>query len=220
MKIEALLFDMDGTIIKSLSIWDEIIASFVGIENIETFKNLRNRSSGKGLARDCNILRSVFDVAKNDSEIEHLYYTRSKDFFSRTSIDFVEGFIDFHKHLMMHNMKISLVTNAPNYGLNVLKSKLNLPSFFGHHIYNSCMMDYKFKPDPTILLHALDKLKVSNQNCVIFEDSFEGITAAKRANIRCIAINNGTNSNEISHADFVIDNYVDLTVEKIISLFS
>jgi len=220
MKIEAVLFDMDGTIIKSLSVWNAITASFVGHENVETFRSLRSQSSYKGLARDCHVLRSVFNIQKTDQEIEQLYHLRAQEFFTQTPVDFVEGFIDFHQHLISQKIKLSLVTNAPNYGLNVLKTTLNLSSFFGPHIYNSCMMNYTFKPDPTILLHAMEKLEVSNENCIIFEDSLEGITAAKRANIRSVAINYGTNSDEISQADFIIDNYRGLTLEKVITALS
>ena len=220
MKIEALLFDMDGTIIKSLSLWDEMIASFVGKENIEAFRKLRHGSPQQGLLCDFHILRSSFKMQQNDNELEELYHARAKEIFSKSPIDFIDGFLDFHKHLAVRNTKISLVTNAPNYGLNVLKEKLNLASFFGPHIYNSCMVQYKFKPDPTVLLHALDKLQVSNHHCIIFEDSLEGVTAAKNANIRCIGINNGTNLNEISGADFIINDYTNLTLEKITSMFS
>lgn len=214
MKIEAVLFDMDGTIIKSLSMRNELIASFVGQENIETFRKLRNKTEGKGLARDCQVLQTVFNIEHTNKEIEQLYHSRAKEIFSRTPVEFVDGFVGFHKHLTSKNIRLSLVTHAPNYGLNILKDKLNLPFFFGSHIYNSCMMNYKFKPDPIMLLHALEKLEVDKENCVIFEDSHDGITAAKRAKIRCIAINDGSNSHEISEADFIINNYVDLTLGK------
>ena len=180
MKIEALLFDMDGTVIKSLELWDEITASFVGKQNIERFNELRNQSAKKGLARDCEVFQSVFNLKKTDAEIEQMYHQKAREFFAKAPIDFVEGFVDFHQHLVCQNMKISLVTDAPNYGLNVLKDHLNLPFFFGQHIYNSCIMDFTFKPDPKILFHALEKLEVNPENCVIFEDSTEGITAEKK----------------------------------------
>jgi beta-phosphoglucomutase len=217
MKIESVLFDMDGTIIRSITVWDKIIASFVGNQQIPLFLNLRANAQAKGINGTCAALRELTDVHGTDAEIMHRYEQRAEEYLHHATIDFIDGFQDFHNHLIEQKISMSLVTNAPNYALNVLRKKLNLELFFGQHIYNSCTVNNRFKPDPAVLLHALEKLKVEAKNCIIFEDSHEGVLAAKRAGIFCVGVNSGQNLNDIAQTDRIITDYTDLTLEKLAS---
>ncbi len=207
---------MDGTIIHSNSVWTAVIASLVGRKNVGLFYEIRSKTPGRGTLRTATILQSSFGMEGSLEEIGRIYEERTRDYFTRSSIDFIHGFHDFHKHLVTRNIPTSLVTNAPNYALDPLKINLALASFFGDHIYNSCTVNSTFKPDPAVLLHALDKLGITADECIIFEDSLEGTTAAKRAGIRCVGINSDDNLHELEQADFIIQHYEGLTIEKIL----
>jgi HAD superfamily hydrolase (TIGR01509 family) len=61
------------------------------------------------------------------------------------------------------------------------------------------------KPLPTLYLEALDRLSVTAQDAVAFEDSPNGITAAKAAGIYCVAVPNPTTASlDVTHADLVL----------------
>lgn len=218
MKIKSVVFDMDGTIIKSLSIWSDIIASIVGKENVGFFLALRAKAPGKGIIQTCTTLRDIFNIQGTDEEIGQMYEQRVKDFFNQREIEFIDGFQIFHNHLKINNIAMSLATDAPNHGLDILRQKLDLESFFGQHIYNSCAVDYKFKPDPAVFLHALAKLELNPDECVIFEDSYQGVAAAKHAGVFCVGVNSHDNFKELANADYIIDDYTDLTLEKLSEL--
>lgn len=218
MKIKSVVFDMDGTIIKSLTIWSDIIASIIGKENVNFFLAMRAKAPGKGIIQTSSTLRDVFSIQGTDEEIAYMYEQRVRDFFNRSSIDFIDGFQSFHNHLKINNIATSLATDAPNHGLDILRQKLNLESYFGQHIYNSCAVDYRFKPDPAVFLHAITKLELTPNECVIFEDSHQGVAAAKRAGVFCIGVNSHDNFDELAGADYIIDDYTNLTLEKLTEL--
>jgi HAD superfamily hydrolase (TIGR01509 family) len=61
------------------------------------------------------------------------------------------------------------------------------------------------KPRPTLYLEALERLGVSAEEAVAFEDSPNGITAAKAAGVYCVAVPNPTTASlDVTHADLVL----------------
>jgi beta-phosphoglucomutase-like phosphatase (HAD superfamily) len=61
------------------------------------------------------------------------------------------------------------------------------------------------KPRPTLYLEALDRLGVTAGEAIAFEDSPNGITAAKAAGLYCIAVPNPTTASlDVTHADLVL----------------
>lgn len=212
MLIKAVIFDMDGTIISSHGIWDEIVASFVGKDNIDLFIKLRNNDPGNGIEKTCNVLKTAFNYSGTFEEITQLYQDRAQDFFARSAIDFIPGFQEFHEHLRTQNILTGLATDAPNYALDVLKPKLALRSFFGDHIYNSCMVS-TFKPNPAVFQQTIDQLNIEPEHCVVFEDSLQGVEAAKNLGLFCVGIIRQNNAAELGRADLTIKDYNGLSLE-------
>lgn len=63
----------------------------------------------------------------------------------------------------------------------------------------------RIKPDPEIYLVTARALNVEPRACIVFEDSLNGVRAAKAAGMRCVAVPNGvTRALDFSHADYVV----------------
>lgn len=71
------------------------------------------------------------------------------------------------------------------------------------------------KPAPDIFLKTASKLSVNANNCLVIEDSINGITAAKRAGMSCIAITNSFPREELSRADLIIDSLEEIDTKII-----
>lgn len=186
--IKVAMFDMDGTIIHTLHIWDQILGTFVGSGNLTYFRSLRDKEPGKGMDQTCEILRKHFNVGGTNAEITAAYKKVARDIIEREPIEFVDGFSAFHDSLADKGIITCLVTNAPRYALDPIAEKLNLKQFFGDNMFSSCDVDMTFKPDPAVLMLAMNKLNVLGSECMIFEDSIQGVTAAKRAGIKRIIV--------------------------------
>jgi HAD superfamily hydrolase (TIGR01509 family) len=73
------------------------------------------------------------------------------------------------------------------------------------------------KPAPTLYLEALDLLGVGANEAVAFEDSPNGVAAAKAAGIYCVAVpNDVTRALGLEHADLVLDSLADLPPEELL----
>jgi HAD superfamily hydrolase (TIGR01509 family) len=78
----------------------------------------------------------------------------------------------------------------------------------------------KGKPNPDIFLHAAKKLKANIRNCIIIEDSTNGVKAAKKAGAKCIGFNNpDSHGQNLSKADIIINKFDILNYDLLKSLF-
>ena len=66
------------------------------------------------------------------------------------------------------------------------------------------------KPAPDIFLAAAKKLKVKPNECIVVEDSLNGIKAAKRAKMFCVAVTNTFPRSKLKDADLIIDSLSEL----------
>jgi beta-phosphoglucomutase-like phosphatase (HAD superfamily) len=74
------------------------------------------------------------------------------------------------------------------------------------------------KPDPEVFLKAAEKLGVMPQKCVVVEDAFQGIRAAKRAGMACIAVAGTYPAEALKEAELVISSLADIDTEELLGL--
>ncbi|MFH1635154.1 MAG: HAD family hydrolase [Chloroflexota bacterium] len=73
------------------------------------------------------------------------------------------------------------------------------------------------KPDPALYLLALESLALRPEEAIVFEDSPNGVTAAKRAGIFCVAVPNPlTRQLPLDHADLRLDSLEDMSLREVI----
>jgi HAD superfamily hydrolase (TIGR01509 family) len=73
------------------------------------------------------------------------------------------------------------------------------------------------KPDPDLYVAVLECLGVSASEAIAIEDSPNGVTAAKRAGMRCVAIPNSITARlDLSHADLVLGSLADVTLGRLV----
>jgi beta-phosphoglucomutase family hydrolase len=130
-------------------------------------------------------------------------------FYSLEKIDPMPGLIDLLEKLKSLEIPMAVASSSDPETIRIVLEKSGLESYF-HHAVSSSEVG-KSKPEPDVFLHAAKLLGVAPENCVVFEDSKNGIKAAKAAGMVCIAYS-GANSGEQdrSQADYHISNYSEL----------
>ena len=76
------------------------------------------------------------------------------------------------------------------------------------------------KPSPQVFLLAAQKLGIEPENCIVIEDSVAGITAAKRAGMRCLAVTNTHPRVALTEADLIVDNLETVKVNDLEALLN
>jgi len=163
--------------------------------------------TGMGLKEASIGIKEHFNLKDSVEDILALKVSLANNYHSNSTVEFIEGFEEFHKKLTTHSIPSGIATNAHPHNLEGIVKAMKLDQFFGNNIYCVAHVDYKSKPDPALFLHTAKMLGVNPEDCVVFEDSIHGFLAAKAAGIKCIAVKNKSNTNLLHHADDVIETY-------------
>jgi HAD superfamily hydrolase (TIGR01509 family) len=218
---EAIIFDMDGVLVDSnpfhLRKWvalfkahgipfdeQELPKVVLGPPNEVTFP----RYMGKDLSRE--------QMAALSEELEE-NFRRAIGPHAR-AFPGVRSFIE-----ACHAQGIAMAVASAAIGKNVefLISALGLRLYFRELLTGDEVTHPK--PHPEVYLKTAGKLGVSPAACAVFEDSFVGIEAAKRAGMKCIAIASTFPADELrqeTRADLILPSFEAVSLQTVRSLFN
>ena len=109
----------------------------------------------------------------------------------------------------------AVASSAPYENVEALVDELGIARFFDALVSGSGMPG---KPEPDVFLHTARQIDVSPDRCVVVEDAVAGVTAAKRAGMKCIAVTTTNPADALSEADIVVDVLDKLQPDVVIQL--
>ena len=113
---------------------------------------------------------------------------------------------------------LALASSSPHVQIDYILNKFELKRYF-HTIVSGEDVEAG-KPHPEIFLKAAELVGARPDSCVVIEDSYHGVTAAKKANMKCIGfINPNSGNQDLSQADMLISSFKDLSAISINQLF-
>lgn len=215
MKYRGYIFDLDGVLIDSSKIhylgWKAVLNRLGADMDYETF---RAEHFGR---RGVDTLEKFFGKGKfSESEIKTLSDEVDSNFVETVADDVVpiKGALEFVRALKKSGAKLALATSAPRQNVDAFLRAFRLHGEFDVEI---CADDVSAgKPDPEAFLKAASELNEVPEECVVFEDSVPGVTAAKAAGAVCVALLTTTTREALSEADFFIRDFSDETLKRIV----
>lgn len=215
MKPFAVVFDMDGVIVDSNPYHKIALQQFCAQHGYElTDTQLREKVYGRTNKEWLTNLFGELPEQKCQAfaeEKEALYRELFKN-----DIKPVEGLISFLDLLDHHQIARAIGTSAPQSNVVFTLSKTNTQKYFDI-ILNDTFVTHG-KPHPEIYLKCAQALGLPNSQCIVIEDSLSGVEAGKAAGSKVIGITTTHTREELKHTDLVIDNFHELTLEKLKAL--
>lgn len=210
----AFIFDMDGVLVDSNPFHKISLKQFCAKYGFElTEEHLREKIYGR---TNKDWIPNVFgklpmeQIMKYQDEKEALFRELYKN-----DITPVAGLVAFLQKLDVNEIPRAIATSAPRANVDFTLAETATRSFFQTILDESFVS--KGKPDPEIYLKTADALGFKPGNCVVFEDSLSGVRAGKAAGCKVVGITTTHTAAELSETDFVIDDFVDLDPETLIS---
>jgi beta-phosphoglucomutase len=206
MKLEAIIFDLEGVIIDTEDVWDDVAVEFLRRHgrayNRETTKHLM---MGKNLSDGVLILQELYDFSGDLQALTEERRSIAKELLSK-EINFMPGFLDFFDSTAK-NYKTAVASSMEKDFIAAVDKRLHLSKLFGEHIYSIQEIGFISKPNPDIFLYAAKKLDVLPEKCAVIEDAPNGIQAAKTAGMQSIGITTSTTKQRLSAADQIVDKF-------------
>jgi len=129
----------------------------------------------------------------------------------------ISGVKELIKDLFNKGIVIAVASSSSSIFIKEVLSKIKLDSYI--QLFVSAENVKKGKPAPDVFIRVSELIEVEPKDCVVIEDSANGVLAAKRAGMKVIGYNNPNSGNQkLTHADFVIDDFKRVTVEEILGV--
>jgi beta-phosphoglucomutase len=132
-------------------------------------------------------------------------------------VDPIAGFLPFIQELADKGVQLGVATSAPLANLELIFGKVNIRPLLGSLLASEHVK--KHKPDPEVYLKSAQNLGLHPSQCLVFEDSFSGVSAALNAGMKVVGVLTSHHKEELPPCNLYINDYVGLSYAKIKELF-
>lgn len=207
---KAIIFDMDGVLVDSepfhiqiekqlfllnqILVTDEEHHQFMGVATDVMWKKLAERHS----------LNLSVEELTEQNRVESIRFFREVD-----EIPVMPGLVDLLESLRKKDYPMAVASSSFPEIIHLILERTGLRKYF--EVTVSSQEAGKSKPDPDVFLLAAEKLGIYPSDCLVIEDSKNGIKAAHAAGMRCIAYQGqGAHPESQKAADAIIHHYSEL----------
>lgn len=229
------IFDLDGTLIDSIGIWNEtdyqlikqLSHTEVELMNIQEMRDdfLERHTSNDSYLDYCCLLKKKYSIKESSEEILNLRWKISQNYLMH-HIDYKQGAEKLLIALKTQGKTLVLATVTTQVQLDIYKyrnkniiNKANFLEIFDYILSKEDLI-YK-KPHPEIYHKVLEHYQVTPDQCIVFEDSYVGVMAAKKAGIEVVNVYDCYSDKDRKRiegiCDFKINDYGEI-LKNVISL--
>jgi beta-phosphoglucomutase len=209
--IEAILFDCDGVVLDSETIWDRCETEFLRRRGIAFDAALtKPLITGLGQRAGVLLLQEQYGIAGDPEALVRERLEIIRGLFER-EVRFTPGFPEFYEKVR-GRYKTCIATSMPAELFAVADRKLGIARFFGGRIYFPTHVGGRAKPAPDIFLYAAAQLGVPPERCLVIEDSPRGLEAARRAGMASIGLATTHGPEMLGEADRVVAGFAEIAL--------
>lgn len=217
--LKAVLFDMDGVIVNTEPLHKNAYHRMFDDVNIEVSDALYASFTGQSTLTICKTLCNHFDLPIGPATLVDIKRDHFKQlFYTDTSLALLDGVLDLIQEYHSKGLTLVLASSASMENINNIFERFDLNRYFTSKLSGADLE--ASKPHPEIFEKAATASGHKPHECMVIEDSTNGIIAAKDAGIFCVGYDSlHSKDQDYSLADIVVSDFKDLHYSKISELF-
>ena len=184
-KFKAVLFDLVGTLVDSMSMWKEIDVEYLYLFGIAVPKTLQQDIEGLTMGQTAVYFKETFGIVDDVEEIQRTWNSMAYEKYTNEVPlkSFAKEFLNLLKE---KNILCGIATSNSSVLTDAILESHHIKEYFnavttGDDVVNG-------KPAPEIYLKTAEKLGVEPKDCLVFEDIPVGIIAGKNAGMTVYAV--------------------------------
>lgn len=213
---KAVIFDMDGVICHTNPFHSQAFKIFFEKRNLfptedEFMLHMYGKNNGYILSHFLGRKIEGQELLELEFEKESLF----REIYQH-HVTPIPGFLEFFHELRNGDFKTAVATSAPFANLELIAGTLDLFP----HLESALASEHvsKHKPDPEVYLKTAKNISLNSSQCVVFEDSFSGVSAAKNAGMKVVGVLSSHSIEELPICDFYIRDYSGLQISRVAAL--
>jgi beta-phosphoglucomutase len=209
---------MDGVVVNTEPLHHKAYYKMFADVNIIVSKALYESFTGQSTISICRYLVDHFNLSDVPEVLVKLKRKHFKYLFENdTSLTLIDGVLERIKDYHSNGLTLVLASSASMPNINSVFKRFDLDQYF---IAKLSGADLKAsKPHPEIFIKATEASGYTREECVVIEDSTNGIQAAKSAGVFCIGFHGDSKSNQdFKLSDFKIKDFSEIEFQKLNAL--
>jgi beta-phosphoglucomutase len=212
--IKTVIFDMDGVIVDTEPVHHHAYIRHFEELNIEVDDKMYNSFIGSSTKNIYNYIKECFQLPHPTEEL----IGRKRELFNvafeeATHLKLIDGVLDLIRDLHKNQIQLIVASSSAHVTINAIFKRFNLDQYFSYKVSGE---DFpQSKPNPAIFNKAVELSGHQKNECIIIEDSANGIKAANAADVFVIGYKGESLNQDYSLANKVISHFNEISFEEI-----
>ncbi|MBI9012359.1 MAG: HAD family phosphatase [Clostridiales bacterium] len=202
---QAVIFDLDGTLVDSMWIWEQIDIDFLKERGYDLPEDLQKDIEGSSFSETALYFKERFNLEEDVEAIKRIWIDMANNFYAE-KIKLKKGIQELLDLFREKGIKMGIGTsNSRELAEEVLKRN-GVRDYF-EVLVTSCDVK-KGKPEPDVFLKAAELMHMDPDDCLVFEDTHAGVLAGKAAGMDVIAIYDALSEQYMEEIKASADHYL------------
>lgn len=215
---KVIIFDMDGLLIDSMQYWIDTDEEWFSSIGQKITPEIIRLLSGRTVRENIEWMKREFQLTESVDELFQKRIRMTDDiYFQKTQP--MPGADLLVRSIAASSLSQAIASGSSEDRIQTVIKRFAWETYFDSYLSAEEVGNSRGKPEPDVFLKAAEKLNIDPAACVVFEDAENGVVAAKRAGMACVAVpDERWSAGDFSTADLIAESLEDARIQEYVNI--